>query len=97
MVRKKHLLLLLLMAIFLGLRNTAFAGTGGVEFTEIYQTLLDWTQGTLGKVLALGTFLVGMGIGIVRQSLMPIALGIGAGMAVYYTPNIVDAIVTAMI
>ena len=79
------------------LATTAFAGTGGTEFTEIYTLILGWTQGFLGKTLAIGAFLVGIGMGIVRQSLMSIALGIGAGMAVYYTPNIINGIVAAVL
>lgn len=74
-----------------------FAGTGGSEFQEIYSTLIDWTQGYLGKAMAAGIFLTGMAIGIVRQSLMAIVMGIGGGMAVNYTPSIIDAVVTALI
>ena len=75
----------------------AFAGTGGSEFQEIYSTLTDWTTGYLGKAMAAGLFLTGMAIGIVRQSLMAIVMGISGGMAVNYTPEIIDAVVTALI
>jgi conjugal transfer pilus assembly protein TraA len=74
-----------------------FAGTGGAEFQEIYSTLTDWTQGYLGKAIAAGLFLTGMAIGIVRQSLMSIVMGIAGGMAVNYTPSIIDSVVTALI
>jgi len=77
--------------------SAVMAGTGGTEFTEIYTMLQGWTQGFLGKAIALGCFLTGMAIGIVRQSMMSIALGIGGGMAVQYTPNIIDSIVTALL
>lgn len=77
--------------------SPVFAGTGGSEFQEIYSTLIDWTQGYLGKAMAAGIFLTGMAIGIVRQSLMAIVMGIGGGMAVNYTPSIIDAVVTALI
>lgn len=75
----------------------ALAGTGGTEFQEIYTTLTDWTTGYLGKSMAAGLFLTGMAIGIIRQSLMAIVLGIAGGMAVHYTPSIIDAVVTALI
>jgi len=87
---------LTLSLTLLGVRMV-MAGTGGTEFTEIYMMLQGWTQGFLGKTIALGCFLTGMAIGIVRQSLMSIALGVGGGMAVYYTPNIIDSIVTALL
>ncbi len=77
--------------------SAVWAGSGGTEFTDIYTTLTGWSQGYLGKTISVGAFLTGMGIGIVRQSLMAIALGIGAGMAVQYTPDIIDSMVTALL
>ncbi len=91
---------ILFTCLFMGVMFFAlpvFAGTGGSEFQEIYSTLIDWTQGYLGKAMAAGIFLTGMAIGIVRQSLMAIVMGIGGGMAVNYTPSIIDAVVTALI
>jgi len=95
-MKNKYLLLATMFAIVVGATNV-YAGTGGSEFTEIYNLILGWTQGFLGKTLAVGAFLTGIAIGVVRQSLMAIALGIGAAMAVYYTPNIIDGIVTALL
>jgi conjugal transfer pilus assembly protein TraA len=46
--------------------------------------------------IAVGAFLVGMGIGIVRQSLMSIVLGIGAALALSYTPTIMSGIFTGI-
>jgi conjugal transfer pilus assembly protein TraA len=77
--------------------SAAIAGTGGTEFTDLYTTLQGWSQGYLGKTIALGAFIVGMGIGIAQQSIMAIALGIGAGMAVQYAPTIIDSMVTALL
>ena len=77
--------------------STAWAGTGGTEFTDLYMTMVGWSQGYLGKLIAIGSFLTGMAIGIVRQSLMAIALGIGSGMAVQYTPDIIESMVTALL
>lgn len=73
----------------------AMAGTTGAEFQNIYTMVVDWTSGYLGKTIALGAFLAGMGIGIVRQSLMAVVSGIGAGLAVAYMPEIMNGIVTA--
>ena len=44
---------------------------------------------------ALGAFLAGMGVGIIRQSMMAVVTGIGAGLAVAYMPEIINGIVTA--
>ena len=72
----------------------AFAGTAGTEFDTMYGMVKDWTEGTLGKLLAVSAFLIGMGMGIVRQSILAIVLGIGFALALAYTPNIIDAIFT---
>jgi conjugal transfer pilus assembly protein TraA len=77
--------------------SAAYAGTGGTEFTDLYTTLQGWSQGYLGKTIALGAFIVGMGMGIAHQSIMAIALGIGAAMAVQYAPTIIDSMVTALL
>ncbi len=73
----------------------AMAGTTGAEFQNIYNMVVEWTSGYLGKTIALGAFLAGMGIGIVRQSMMAVVSGIGAGLAVAYMPEVMNGIVTA--
>lgn len=75
--------------------DTALAGGGGSEFDDVWNTLKDWTQGTLGRIVA-GTFiLVGIIGGIARQSLMAFALGVGGGMGLYNSPTIVESIMSA--
>ena len=87
----------LVMAAFLVLMigKNAVAGTTGSEFQNIYNMVVDWTSGYLGKTIALGAFLAGMGVGIIRQSMMAVVTGIGAGLAVAYMPEIINGIVTA--
>ncbi|HOR33058.1 MAG TPA: TraA family conjugative transfer protein [Syntrophales bacterium] len=76
--------------------SAAWAGTGGDEFSTLYTTIEGWSQGYLGKLIAISSFITGMAIGIVRQSLMAIAVGVGSGMAVQYTPEILNTMVTAL-
>ncbi len=45
----------------------AMAGTGGTEFDDIYTLLVGWTQGTLGKIIALGMFMAGLFVCRYRQ------------------------------
>lgn len=73
----------------------ALAGTGGTEFDDIWLTLTDWIEGTLGRIVAAAIVVVGIVAGIVRQSLMAFALGIGGGMGLYNTPGIIEGIMTA--
>lgn len=83
-------------ALFL-LGSEALAGTSGTEFQDVYDTVTGWTQGGLGKVIAAGAFLVGIAMGVVRQSIMAVVTGISTALAVYYTPTIVDNVVQALI
>ena len=90
---------ILLLALVIGTfwAGTVFAGSAGLEFSTIYGTLTDWCTGTFGKMLAVGFFMVGITMGIIRQSLMAIALGIGAALALNYLPGIIDTLVTGVI
>ncbi len=76
---------------------SAFAGVGGTEFQSIYDLILGWAQGYLGKTLALVMFLTGIGMGVARQSIWAAVIGVSAAIAVYYAPNIIDSIVAATI
>ncbi|MBB1465712.1 TrbC/VirB2 family protein [Vibrio sp. SG41-7] len=75
--------------------NQAYAGTGGTEFDDIWTTITDWTQGTLGRIIAGAMILVGIVGGIARQSLMAFAMGIGGGVGLYNSPTVVESIMTA--
>jgi len=71
---------LLILGLYFIFPHLAGAGAGGTEFQDIYDTVSGWSQGVLGKVLAVGAFLTGMGIGIVRQSLTSCVVGIGTAL-----------------
>ena len=75
--------------------DQAHAGVGGAAFDEVWDTLVDWTQGTLGKIVAGAMVLVGIVSGVARQSLMAFAIGIGGGMGLYYTPDVIETVVGA--
>ncbi|RJX72685.1 hypothetical protein D3M70_30975 [Pseudomonas sp. LS-2] len=75
--------------------SQAMAGTGGDSFDSIWVTLTDWMQGTLGRVVAGSMVLVGIVSGIVRQSIMSFATGVGGGVGLYNTPTIIESIMTA--
>ena len=77
-VNRKTCLMLGLMALVIA--ENSFAGTGGDEFSDVWTTIKDWTQGTLGRVVAGSMILVGIISGVARQSLMAFAIGIGGGI-----------------
>lgn len=75
--------------------DQAMAGTGGAEFDDVWDTLKDWTQGTLGRIIAGAMIIVGLIGGIARQSLMAFAMGTGGGIGLYNSPTVVESIMSA--
>lgn len=84
---------------------TALAATGvgavsGVaandtDFDEVWELLVGWTQGALGKVLALGALILGIGFGLVRQSVAAAAVGLGMAIVLQYGPYVINQIIGA--
>ena len=72
-------------------------GGGGAEFNNVWDTLVDWPQGTLGRIIAIAMVLVGLVAGVVRQSIMGLVIGIAAGMGLYNAPTVIQAIMGASI
>ena len=85
----------LMVVALLLMPDQAHAGTGGTAFDDVWVTLKDWTQGTLGRIVAGSMILVGIVGGIARQSLMAFAMGIGGGMGLYNSPTVVESIMSA--
>lgn len=88
----KNIIILFMFTILWS--NSSFAGTGGDEFNDLYTQLMGWVQGTLGKVVAVSMILVGIIAGVARQSIMAFAIGIAAGLGLFYTPSIIDKTMT---
>lgn len=74
-----------------------WAGDGGAEFEDVWTTLKDWTQGTLGRIIAGAIVLVGIVFGVARQSLLAFAIGIGGGIGLYQAPNVIESILTVTV
>lgn len=81
------------LALAIAASGTAFAGTD-TTFTAIYTTISGWATGSLGKLFALAAFIVGMGIGLVKQSAMAIVLGLAFALIMFYGPGVIDSLVT---
>ncbi|MFC6276960.1 TraA family conjugative transfer protein [Psittacicella hinzii] len=69
-------------------------GTSGTKdvFSPLYTTLVAWTDGPLGKFIALLAILIGIAAGILRQSLVAVVIGLGAAIIFANAPTIIDAI-----
>ena len=67
------------------------AGAGAVG------TIGNWLQGSMGKMFSIGALAVGLGIGIVKQSVMSVAVGTGIALAASAGPQILDSIFGAVL
>ena len=73
----------------------AEAGTTAAEFKPIYDKILDWTSGYLGKAIALFAFLLGLGAGVAKQSPMAAIGGVVFALFVAFGPAVLEGIATA--
>ena len=87
------------MGLLLGLAMmgplSVMAGAGGGEFTEVYDQLTAWSNGILGKVLGIAALLVGLGVGVIKQSVIAAVVGIAMALTAAFGPGVIDGIITA--
>lgn len=86
--------LLVVLALGLFYPETALGGTTGTEFQGIYTKVKGWSTGYLGRLLALCTFIIGLGASIMRQTLFPALTGIGVALVVSLGPALIEGIAT---
>ena len=92
---KKHLILGIVAVAAAGV---AFATTStDTDFASVVTLLTNWSQGTLGRTLALGMFVVGIAAGIVKQSVMAAVAGIAGALVMNYGPTVIDSIFGALV
>ena len=93
--KKLAFFFLLMMATFFG--TEAFASTATSAFDEVYELLVGWANGALGKSISLGMFIVGIGVGMVNQSVIAAVAGIAGALVLQYAPKVVEGIMSAVI
>lgn len=89
---KKNLIFGAFLAVSAAL---VIAGDGGDEFEAVYEMLVDWSTGTLGKIIALSALIVGIGFGLVRQSVIAAVIGIAMALVLNFGPTVIGKILTA--
>ena len=89
----------ILLALLLGFLFSAesFAGTADTDFSAIVTKVNDWATGTLGRVLALAIFVVGIAMGIVQQSVIAAAVAVAGALILNYGPPIITGIIAAVV
>lgn len=90
-------LALWLLCALVALPSLSFAGTGGTEFAPAYTTISTWLQGDLGRLIAVALLIVGLVMGVVRQSIMAAVPAVACGLVATVAPTIIGAVVTAVI
>ena len=75
----------------------AFAGATGTEFTGLYNLVKGWSEGYLGRTLAIAAFLVGAIVGFAKSTAMPALVGIIFAVLFAIGPGIIDGIASALI
>ena len=94
--RKKTIILLVVAMSLCALSLWAASATSDTTFADLVNKLQDWSKGGLGKTFALAALLVGLGIGIVRQSVMGAATGFGVAAGAYYGPGVLTGVFSAV-
>ena len=75
----------------------AFSGTSGSEFQGLYNLIKGWSEGFLGRTLAIAAFLVGAIVGFAKSTAMPALVGIIFAVLFAIGPGIIDGIASALI
>lgn len=85
--------------VILTLLMSTLAQASGTDttFDKWVDTMTAWLEGSLGKGISIAFVLVGIIMGITRQSLMAFAIGVGAALGLNYAPTILDSMFTAII
>lgn len=73
------------------------AATTGTEFQGLYDMLVGWATGYLGKALAVGAFIVGAVIGFSKGTAMPALVGLVFAIVLGIGPGVIDGMLTALI
>lgn len=92
---KKSLMLLAALLTFFSIN--AFAGTTGTEFAGLYTMIHDWATGYLGRVIAISAFVIGAGMGLARSSAVPALIGVVVALFMFYIPQVIENILTAIV
>lgn len=88
---------LMMGAVLMLVAASATAGVTGVEFQTLYDMLVGWATGYLGKALAIGAFIVGAVIGFSKGTAMPALVGLVFAIVLGLGPGIIDGMLTAVI
>ncbi|WP_303785322.1 TraA family conjugative transfer protein [Azovibrio restrictus] len=79
------------------LAGSAFAGTTGTEFQNLYTWINNVVTGYFGRAVSVAAVGIGAILSIARVNPIPILAGVGFAIFLQYTPTIITGILTATI
>lgn len=80
--------------------SSAIAGTDttfGTATTGPLGTMIGWMTGSMGHLFAIGSLAVGLGVGIAKQSVMAVVIGVGLALAASTGPTVLGTLFTAVL
>lgn len=77
--------------------SLAMASTASTEFNALATRLENWSEGSLGLALAIAAFIIGLAVGLMKQTILPALVGIGVALAATLGPDIIRSMFTAVI
>ena len=95
--KQKSLQVAVAMASGMAMSTSVFAAQTGSEFKTVSDMLQAWAEGYLGMTIALAAFIIGLAVGLMKQTIMPAVVGIGVALAATLGPKIIISMFTAVI
>ena len=77
--------------------GTATTAGHSTDFEQIFNLLNEWIRGTLGRTIALAAFILGIGIGALKQNGIIALSGIMFAVFILVVPNVIDNLITGLI
>jgi conjugal transfer pilus assembly protein TraA len=97
LTKKQGISWLVVVAIGMLFMLSAHAGTTDTEFEALYTLMDNWSSGYLAKSLAIAAFIMGAGIGIAKQTVIPAIIGIALAVVFSVGPSVIKGMLTATI
>lgn len=94
---KKRLDLALVGAVLVLAASSAFAGTTGTEFQNLYTWVNNVVTGYFGKAVSVAAVGIGAIMSLAKVNPVPILAGVGFAVFLQYTPTIITGVLTATI
>jgi len=67
----------------------AAKATGNDDFDAVVSRLKEWSEGSMGKMFALGALAVGLAVAVVKQSLMAVVVAVGIALTASIGPDVI--------